>query len=122
MNRLDELLQESGPVGARLLVEQGLSLERISNAEEQVALALEIDAVLFELPIQPLAAVEADANAEGKPGLDSDVTESESFVLEVVVKMDAAGGFFAGFDEAALILAETVEGISLPLLSLKIPI
>ena len=96
MNRLDELLQESGPVGARLLVEQGLRLERISNAEEQVALALEIDAVLFELPIQPLAAVEADANAEGKPGLDSDVTESESFVLEVVVKWTQRAGSLRG--------------------------
>jgi hypothetical protein len=110
MNRLDEFLQNGGPIGATLFIEQGLGLERVGDVEQEVAFALEIDAALFELAIEPLPTVQTDANAEGKPTLDSDVTESEAFVLKVVIIMHAAGRFFAGLDQAAIILAETIGG------------
>jgi len=45
----------------------------------------------IHLPSQPLAAIEANVNAEGKPGLDPYMQLPKLRVCEVVIQMGALG-------------------------------
>src|SRR5437867_1380 len=53
----------------------------------------ELHTTLAELLVQPLTAIEANADGEGKIGLDADITEAQFRVLKVVVVVAAARGF-----------------------------
>ena len=50
-------------------------------------------AVLLQLSSQPLSAVHTDLDVIGKPGLETDIHESELFMVKVEVQMLAFGPF-----------------------------
>lgn len=108
LNGLHEFRQQGGPVGTGLGVEQFLSEDRIVDGGDEVAMPLTRDAAFFEFACQPQAAVEADPDGEREPSLDADVAESEAVVEKVVVQMETARRFLAGFDEAIIGLTQAV--------------
>jgi hypothetical protein len=73
-----------------LLVGQALRELGFAKPCEAVVVALELSFALgLELSSQPLAAVEADLDVEGKPGLDAGVDPSELGMKAVLVEMEA---------------------------------
>ena len=108
LQRPHQFAQGGRPIEAPLLVEQALRQRRIVDRHQQVAAALEVDAALFELAVQPLPAVEADADAEGEPALQPHVTEAELRVPEVVVVVQALGPLLAQLDQAVGVLAQAI--------------
>ena len=85
-------------------------MKRKRFSEEQIAFALKGNAALFELTIQPLSAVQSDADGEREPALDAHVAKAETFMLKVVVIMHATARLLAWLDQATLVLAETIDG------------
>ena len=93
-----------------MLVAQALCLLRILEVGEGVVAAPVAQPGLVHLPGQPFAAVEADVDAEGEPGLHAGVHEAEDRVQVVVVQVQAGPRPVAQFQAAGGAVALDAEG------------
>jgi hypothetical protein len=78
--RLDQL-------ALQLLVKQGLGLSNVFQPGEGVFAFAVVQAGLIHLASKPLAAIEADVDAEREPGLDARVHEAEDGMNLVMIKV-----------------------------------
>src|SRR5258708_26636067 len=69
----------------------------------------ELHPTLTELLVQPLAAIEANADGKGKIGLQANITEAQFRVLKVVVVVAAAGVFLDWIAAPLGVLAASVR-------------
>jgi len=75
----------------QLLLQQLLRFSTVLDPNKTVIPLLVSNAGLIRLPSQPLAAIETNVNAEGKPSLDPYMQLPKLRVCEVVIQMGALG-------------------------------
>src|SRR5512143_674249 len=93
MTLLDERLQQKGPMILQLGMGHLLSTGKVFNPGKAVV-ALDIsDASLIELAGQPEPTVQTKVNGKGKPGLQTQVQQTQLFVQKIEVKMQALAWF-----------------------------
>ena len=94
--------QDARPVFLGEAMGEGLGAPRVLDAQESVVALPVGNCVLAEFAGQPVVAVEADLNREGKPGLQAQVHEAQLPVNEVEVETQALA---SGVDETRTPLA-----------------
>jgi hypothetical protein len=76
-----------------LLSQKGLRSGAVFDPDKTVIALMVSDPGLIHLPSQPLAAIEANVEAEGKPGLDPYIQLTKLGVLVVMIEVGALGMF-----------------------------
>ncbi len=97
--------QHARPVGAQLLVLQGLRAASVLHPDKAVGALTVGPAGLVHLPGEPVPSVETKVHGEGKPGLHPDVTQAQFCVQEVVVEVITSAGLQHQVDVFGLAVA-----------------
>lgn len=87
-----EAVQRPDPSGAQLTIHQFLGFIEPRDPRETVFKTAVLDASPVHLACQPFAAVEADLNVEGEPGLDTGIHEAKLGINKVVINKQASSG------------------------------
>jgi hypothetical protein len=93
-----------------LLVEEGLGGGDVFQPGKGIVAPHVAEPGLIQLAGEPLAAVEADVDAEGEPGLDAGVHEAEDGMDLVVVQVQALALAVADLQLAGLVVLVDLEG------------
>ena len=110
MNLIHQLAQFLGPVGLELLIQQVLGAPQIGHPQKGVLLLLIRETRLIQLFGQPMSAVEANIDLEGKPGLQTQVHEAELGMLEIEIKMAALARLNLYFKVFGLGVSDDLKG------------
>jgi len=93
MSLVEQATEQPWPVGAQLLVEQGLGAGGFLHPDKAIVALAIGQSALIHLAGQPVAPVQAKVHGEGKPSLDADVAQAQFVVKEVVIKVETFAGF-----------------------------
>src|ERR1700722_325923 len=98
MDRPHQIVQQSGPVGPALFIEQFLGERWLVDSQQQIVAFAKGSATMSELSIEPFSTVEADTHGEGEPTLHADIAEPQIGVEEIVVVVQTLAAFFERLD------------------------
>ena len=106
---LGHAVQQLRPVGPQLPVHQPLRFGPVRDPRKAVILPPVLHPRCLQLPRQPLAAVQADLNRKGKPGLNAGAHEAQHRVHPVVVQEEALAVARLQFQFLGLAVAVNLE-------------
>ncbi len=102
-------VQQLRPVGPQLPAHQPLRLAPVGDPGETVVLPHVLQARCVHLPRQPFAAVQADLDRKGKPGLNAGVQKAKHRMYPVVVQEEALAVARLQFQFLGLAVAVDLE-------------
>src|SRR5213075_1462986 len=105
-----DAIEQPWPAGAQLPVHQALRLGEVGDLDEAVVSAFVGQACVVHLAGEPLAAVDADLDAEWEPGLDPSIHEAEHGIDDVVIVVQALAELGPDLERSGLWVRAQAEG------------